>query len=95
MNDDTRERILMITRTLLDQQNGEGAITVARVAAAAHVSRATLYRYFPDKATLLRAASAPDGPAPNAVTPRGRILEAALEVFSERGMHAATLDKIV
>jgi AcrR family transcriptional regulator len=95
MNDDnTRERILATTRALLNQQDGEGAITVGKVAAAAHVSRATLYRYFPDKATLLRAASAPGGPAPNAATPRGRILEAALEVFNERGMHAATLGEI-
>jgi AcrR family transcriptional regulator len=95
MNDDsTRERILETARTHLTQQNGVGDVTVARVAAAAHVSRATLYRYFPDKATLIRAASAPGGPAPTAATPRARILEAALEVFSERGMHAATLGEI-
>jgi AcrR family transcriptional regulator len=90
----TRQEILARTRELLSQQDGAGGITVSQVAAAAHVSRATLYRYFPDKAALLRAAGVTDEQSPNATSPRLRILEAVLEVAGERGMHAATLDEI-
>lgn len=90
----TRERILSATRTLIDQQGGSSGITVGAVAAASHVSRATLYRYFPDKATLLRAAGAADAHAVGRATPRERILEATIEVLGERGIHAATLEEI-
>ena len=90
----TREHILSVTRTLLSRQAGTGGITVGQVAAAAHISRATLYRYFPDKATLLRAAGIVNGTALNPPTPRERIMQAALEVVGERGMHAATLEEI-
>lgn len=90
----TRERILAVTRALLRDGAGGSAITVGAVAAAAHVSRATLYRYFPDKATLLRSAGFGDGPLQSPTTPRERILAAFVEVVGERGIHAATLDEI-
>ncbi len=93
-DENTRELILATTRELLSKQNGPGDITVGAVAAAAHISRATLYRYFPDKVTLLRAAGGPDNSPKSRPTPRERILEAALELVGERGMHAATLDEI-
>jgi AcrR family transcriptional regulator len=64
------------------------------VATAAQVSRAALYRYFPSKAALLTAAGATAAALPVPVTPRVRILEAALAIISERGMHAATLEEI-
>lgn len=89
----TRARILAATRALLQEAAG-ATPTVGQVAAAAHVSRATLYRYFPDKATLLHAAGATTGEARPAATPRERILEAFLEVAGERGLYAATLDDI-
>jgi AcrR family transcriptional regulator len=91
LSTDPRERILATTRRLLKRQEGE--VTVAAVAAAAHVSRATLYRYFADKRTLLRAAGAGHESAV-ATGPRERILEAALALFAERGIHAATLSEI-
>jgi AcrR family transcriptional regulator len=85
-----RERILAATRELLRQSEGE-IVTVGRVAAAAHVSRATLYRYFPDRVALLRAAGVEPGAITSATEPRVRILEAALDEFAERGVHKATL----
>jgi AcrR family transcriptional regulator len=95
MSDDkTRKRILSVTRQLLRQQEGINDITVGKVAAAAHVSRATLYRYFPDKAALLHAAGVDDEQLSTVVKPRVRILEAVIELASERGMHAATLEEI-
>lgn len=90
----TRERILAVTRDLLKQQNGTGALTIEQVAATAHISRATLYRHFPNKAALLRAAGVADDAMVAPTTPRERVLQATLEVIGERGMHGATLDEI-
>jgi AcrR family transcriptional regulator len=90
----TREHILAVTRRLLSQPASAAGLTVGQVAAAAHISRATLYRYFPDKATLLRAAGVANGAAVQPPTARERILEATLAVVGERGMHAATLEEI-
>jgi AcrR family transcriptional regulator len=92
--DKTRKRILNVTRQLLNQQEGGSGITVAKVAAAAHISRATLYRYFHDKASLLRAAGVSHEQLSNGVKPRIRILEAMIEIAGERGLHAATLEEI-
>jgi AcrR family transcriptional regulator len=93
-DDGQRERILATTRALLRRQEHGRGITVGQVAAAAHASRATVYRYFPGKAALLRAAGAAPSEARGAASPRVRILEAALEVFGERGLHAGTLSEI-
>lgn len=89
-----RDRILETTRDLLGRQPDARPVTIGQVAEAAHVSRATVYRYFADKTALLQAAGAgaSDGALP--IEPRARILETALDVFGERGIHAATLAEI-
>jgi AcrR family transcriptional regulator len=94
MGDLSRDRILEATRALLQRADDARPVSVGQVAASAHVSRATVYRYFPDKTALLQAAGADhlDGALPT--EPRARIVEAALEVFGERGIHAATLAEI-
>jgi len=94
MSDHPRDRILETTRELLRRETDGRAVSIGQVAAAAHVSRATVYRYFSDKAALLQAAGAVNGATPRAIDPRGRIIEAALDVFGERGVHAATLSEI-
>jgi AcrR family transcriptional regulator len=63
------------------------------VAAAAHVSRATLYRYFPSKADLLQACGPPMADAKTHTT-RERIIQATIQLVAERGLHASTLDAI-
>jgi TetR/AcrR family acrAB operon transcriptional repressor len=94
MGDHARDRILEATRALLDRADEARPVSVGQVAASAHVSRATVYRYFPDKTALLQAAGADQGDGALPVEPRARIVEAALEVFSERGIHAATMAEI-
>jgi AcrR family transcriptional regulator len=94
MGDHPRDRILEATRTLLRQADQDRPVSVGQIAASAHVSRATVYRYFPDKTALLQAAGAGEANGALPVEPRARILEAALEVFGERGVHASTLAEI-
>jgi AcrR family transcriptional regulator len=94
MSDRPRDRILEATRALLDRPVDARPVSVGQVAAAAHVSRATVYRYFPDKTALLQAAGAGETNGTLPADPRSRILEAALDVFGERGIHAATLAEI-
>src|SRR4051812_9241679 len=94
MGDHPRDRILEATRVLLHQADDDRPVSVGQVAAGAHVSRATVYRYFPDKTALLQAAGASEANGALPTDPRARILEAALEVFGERGIHGSTLADI-
>ncbi|MCC6179379.1 MAG: TetR family transcriptional regulator [Chloroflexi bacterium] len=89
-----RDQILAATRDLLAKPDGERQFTIGRVANTAHVSRATIYRYFPNKTALLLAAGATNGAGSGAPNPRTRILDAAFEVFAERGLHATSLGQI-
>src|SRR5438093_3451487 len=88
-----RERILGAARRLLAATPNGRAVSLARVAAEARLSRATVYRHFPGRAALLAASGAPNG-APQAADSRGQILAAALAVFGERGIHAASLREV-
>jgi len=94
MGDHPRERILEATRALLSLADDERPVSVGQIAATAHVSRATVYRYYPDKTALLQAAGASGAGDGLPAEPRARILEAALDVFGERGIHAASLAEI-
>ena len=94
MSSHPRDRILEVTRGLLRRQDDARPVLVGQVAEAAHVSRATIYRYFPDKTALLQAAGAGGTNGVPPADPRARILDAALDVFGERGIHAATLAEI-
>ena len=58
----TREQLIDATRTLI-AENG-AAPTVAEAAAAAHISRTTAYRYFPNQKALLVAAHPETAMAP-------------------------------
>jgi AcrR family transcriptional regulator len=54
--DETRQRIVDATIEL-HQTVGPAATTMSDIAALAHVGRVTVYRHFPDEATLSRACS--------------------------------------
>jgi AcrR family transcriptional regulator len=82
----TRERILGKARDLLAQG---GSPTVAQLAAAAGVSRATFYRAFETREALLEALDL--DPEPGA---RERILDAALELVGAQGLTALSMDDL-
>src|ERR1700682_2339249 len=82
----TRERILGKARGLLAKG---GSPTVAEVAAAAGVSRASFYRAFESREALLEALDIE--PEPGA---RERILGAALKLLGAQGLTALSMDDL-
>jgi AcrR family transcriptional regulator len=82
----TRERVLGKARRLLA---GGGSPTVAELAAAAGVSRASFYRAFESREALLEALDIQ--PEPGA---RERILEAALTLVGAHGLNALSMDDL-
>src|ERR1700682_934681 len=82
----TRERILGKARGLLAKG---GSPTVAEVAAAAGVSRASFYRAFESREALLEALDVQ--PEPGA---RERILDAALKLVGAHGLAALSMDDL-
>ncbi|MGH7759953.1 MAG: TetR/AcrR family transcriptional regulator [Candidatus Dormibacteraceae bacterium] len=83
---ETRERILTQARGLLRTERNP---TVARLAAAAGVSRTSFYREFESREALLEALDL--HPAPGA---RERILEAALTLIGANGLNALSMDDL-
>jgi AcrR family transcriptional regulator len=82
----TREKILGKARGLLARG---GSPTVAELAAAAGVSRASFYRAFQSREALLQALEIE--PEPGA---RERILEAALKLVGAQGLTALSMDDL-
>jgi AcrR family transcriptional regulator len=82
----TRERVLGKARGLLASG---GSPTVAELAAAAGVSRASFYRAFESREALLEALDLQ--PEPGA---RARILEAALTLVGAHGLNALSMDDL-
>jgi AcrR family transcriptional regulator len=82
----TADRILDAARPLLAE---EPAASLDRIAAAAGVSRATLYRHFASRARLLDALDLE--PDPDA---RARILQAAIELLDHESLRSLTMDEI-
>jgi AcrR family transcriptional regulator len=88
----TRQRVLAAARTAF--RGGPGprptaTPTLAEVAAAAGVSRATLHRHFPSRDHLLAALDL--GPPPSTTE---RILSTALELLAERGLAQLSMDEL-
>jgi|SRR5579871_2329124 len=89
-----RQHILRSAIHLFAAAENPRVVSMAHVAAAAEVSRATLYRYFKDRDALVEAVADATGTPQPRTDPRAQILEAALAVFAEHGIHAATLREI-
>jgi TetR/AcrR family transcriptional regulator, mexJK operon transcriptional repressor len=94
MDQTARDRILTAATQLLAESPDGRTVSMERVAATAQLSRATVYRYFGDRTALLRAAAEARGDDRAALDARAQILDAALAVFAERGIPAATLREI-
>lgn len=89
------ERVLDLAVQLLAQ--GEAGLTMDRLAAAAGLSRATLYRRFGSRSALIRRLIRERGvSADELLTPdvRTRVLQAARTVFVRHGFAAATVEQI-
>src|SRR5947199_8994297 len=82
----TRARILTAARRL--SRTGERP-TLAEVAQAAGVSRATVHREVGSRADLLTAIDADPHPAT-----RDRVLQAALELVGHNGLSGLSLDEL-
>jgi AcrR family transcriptional regulator len=82
----TRARILGKARDLLAKG---GSPTVAQLAAAAGVSRATFYRAFETREALLDALDLQPGPGA-----RERILDVALKLVGGHGLNALSMDDL-
>jgi AcrR family transcriptional regulator len=80
----------------LVEERGYDVVSVDAMAAAAGISKATLYRIFPSK-EVVRQALLATGVAPERLDTRdGReaLLDAAMEVFATQGFAGATVDAI-
>jgi AcrR family transcriptional regulator len=81
-----RGRILEAARTVLAE---DGAASMARVAAAARLSRATVHRHFRTRAELLAALELEPDPGT-----RERVLAAAAELIGRDGLAALSMDEL-
>ncbi len=79
-------QVVIVARTLLDQDPGA---PIARIARDAGVSRATLYRHFGSRQGLLQAVELePPTPA------RERILAAAAELIGQGGLAGLSMERL-
>jgi AcrR family transcriptional regulator len=72
-----------------DDHGGPAVLSMDQLAASAGVSRATLYRLFGSQQNLLHELGRIPPP-----TPRSRILDAALELVSLRGLAELSMDQL-
>ncbi len=92
---DTALRILQAAERLTGERGPSPS--VAQIAAAAQVSRTTLYRHFGSKRALqsrLAAAYGPDHASTAERDTRKRILDAALYCFARAGFHGASMEAV-
>ena len=57
MNASTREKLLTAARKLMEEPNGAEAVTMRRVAILVGITPMAIYKHFPDRDALLRAAT--------------------------------------
>lgn len=90
-----RDRILTAAFTLV-QTGGPDAMRLDGVASGAGISKATLYRHFRNRATLLDALAAERGMATGLETPdrRAVIIDAAMRLVGLQGLRATTMEQI-
>ncbi|HLI25549.1 MAG TPA: TetR/AcrR family transcriptional regulator [Chloroflexota bacterium] len=88
-----RQAILAAARALLAESPAP-SVTLDAIAARAGTTKATLYRYFPSKRSLLAAACGESEEAAEAVARRDQILDATMAVVVRYGLHGATMERI-
>jgi TetR/AcrR family transcriptional regulator, mexJK operon transcriptional repressor len=85
-DDDSRERILEAATRLLAS---DPSATVAAIAAAAGVSRATVHRHFQSRGALMAFVGAEPDPDSGQ-----RVLEAAAELVTRDGLNGLSMDEL-
>jgi len=80
----TREKILAATLALIESTRGADGVTMRRVAASVGVTAMAIYKHFPDREALLRAATAAEYPRIASYFERAN---AKVNVTGLRGMH--------
>lgn len=90
-----RERILEAARGCFSREGYAGA-RVAEIARQAGVNPAVIYRHFAGKRELFDALGQPelDFPRQQHTARRAEIVQAAAQVFSQKGFAAASMDEI-
>ena len=88
-----REQILRAARSLLAERGSPADISVQAVATRAGTTKVTVYRYFASKAALFAEAAAP-GDAAELPGRREQIIDAALRVVPQYGLHGVTMERI-
>lgn len=87
-----REAILDAAAAMVAVRGAEG-FRLGEVAAAAGVSKATLFRWFPSRANLVAALEAERGVAA-APGRRDQVIAAATGLFSRQGVRATTMEQV-
>jgi AcrR family transcriptional regulator len=94
-----REAELLAVTLRLLQEHGYDGLTVDAVAAAAHASKATVYRRWPSKAELVLAAFIEGirqvAVAPNTGTLRGDLLQIGDKICEHGRQHASTIRAVL
>ena len=93
---ETRQAAILARIRPLIEERGYDAVSVDAMAAAAGISKATLYRMFPSKEAVRQALLAAGVPPERLDARDGRetLLNAAMEVFATQGYAGATVDAI-
>lgn len=88
-----REQILHAARSLLAERGSPADISVQAVAARAGTTKVTIYRYFADKDALFAEAAAL-GDAAELLGRREQVVDAALRLLPQYGLHGLTMERI-
>lgn len=92
----TQTELIRYSALSVFNEKGYAGASMVEIAAKAGVNPATIYRFFSSKQELFQSLQRPDLDFPDEQEQnmRQRIMQCALQVFSQKGYSAATMDEI-